>query len=153
MINLNILDVKKAMDELLKGNLFDEFEVRITEVHTFTKFHIDGSLNKAFLNDEEKKLYNRNFVLWKEVKPHVFNIIKGKRPPTYLKIVFSAGKDIVVDFPSEISALFINLIYSQGNFSCTSGIALNSFSLNKEIEYEWDNYVHNFFKKANIYVE
>lgn len=154
MISLNITDVKKTMDELLKGNLFDEFELRTAEVHTFAKFQIQGNLNKAFLTEDEKDLYERNFVLWKEIKSHVFNIIKGKKPPTYLKIVFSAAIDKIPDFASfDISALFINLIYSQGKLSCTNGIAFENFSLDKTIEQEWDQYVRDFFKKANIYVE
>lgn len=153
MITLKIPDIKKTMDELLKGTLFDEFEVRNIEVHTFTKFYSDGILNKSFLTSDEKELYNRNYILWKEIKPHIFNIIRGKKPPTYFKIVFSTDEKLSLDFSSDISGLFMNLIYSQGKLSCTSGIALKTFSLDKQNDHEWDEYIRNFFKEAHIYVE
>ncbi|NLK20842.1 MAG: hypothetical protein GX308_01875 [Epulopiscium sp.] len=153
MITLNILDVKKTMNELLKGNLFNEFETRSCEIHTITKFNIDGILNKSFISIDEQEPYNRSYVLWEEIKPHIFNIIKGERPPTYFKVIFSAGETIISKFPEDISALFINLIYNQGNFSCTSGIAVKAFTLDKSSEYQWDKYVLSFFKKAGILVE
>ncbi|WP_058486816.1 DUF5721 family protein [Defluviitalea phaphyphila] len=153
MITLNILDVKKTMEELLKGNLFDEFEARDIEIHTFTKFHISGILNKDFLSTDEKELYNSNYILWKEIKKHVFNIIKGKKSPTYFKIVLSANKDLISNFSSEISALFINMIYTNNKLTCTTGTALKTFILDKSYEYQWDKYIYELFYNSNILVE
>lgn len=153
MITLNIIDVKKTMGMLLKGDLFDDFEVRTVEVHTFTKFNIDGILNKSFFDTDEREMYTRNYVLWEEIKPYVFNIIKGEKTPTYFKIVLSANGDTLNKFSKDVSALFINLIYSQEKLTCTTGVALKNFVLDKSDEYEWDEYIRSFFKKAQIFVE
>ncbi|HHZ00013.1 MAG TPA: hypothetical protein GYA03_02840 [Tissierellia bacterium] len=153
MITLNIIDVKKTMGMLLKGDLFDDFEVRTVEVQTFTKFNIDGILNKSFFDTDEREMYTRNYVLWEEIKPYVFNIIKGEKTPTYFKIVLSANGDTLNKFSKDVSALFINLIYSQEKLTCTTGVALKNFVLDKSDEYEWDEYIRSFFKKAQIFVE
>lgn len=153
MITLNIIDVKKTMGMLLKGDLFDDFEVRTVEVHTFTKFNIDGILNKSFFDTDEREMYTRNYVLWEEIKPYVFNIIKGEKTPTYFKFVLSANGDTLNKFSKDVSALFINLIYSQEKLTCTTGVALKNFVLDKSDEYEWDEYIRSFFKKAQIFVE
>lgn len=153
MITLDIIDVKKTMGVLLKGTLFDEFETRTIEIHTFSKFHIDGILNKAFFSTDERELYKRNYILWKEIKPYIFQIIKGEKTPTYFKIILSANENLLLNFSDDISALFINLVYSQEKFTCTTGLALKNFTLDKSNEYEWDEYILSFFKKANIFIE
>ncbi|NLK96650.1 DUF5721 family protein [Defluviitalea saccharophila] len=153
MITLNIIDVKKTMGMLLKGDLFDDFEVRTVEVHTFTKFNIDGILNKSFFDTDEREMYTRNYVLWEEIKPYVFNIIKGEKTPTYFKFVLSANGDTLNKFSKDVSALFINLIYSQEKLTCTTGVALKNFVLDKSDEYEWDEYIRSFFREAQIFVE
>lgn len=138
---------------LLKGDLFDDFEVRTVEVHTFTKFNIDGILNKSFFDTDEREMYTRNYVLWEEIKPYVFNIIKGEKTPTYFKFVLSANGDTLNKFSKDVSALFINLIYSQEKLTCTTGVALKNFVLDKSDEYEWDEYIRSFFREAQIFVE
>ncbi|NLM13778.1 MAG: hypothetical protein GX209_08560 [Epulopiscium sp.] len=154
MITLDIIDVKKTMGLLLKSTLFDAFEVRTVEIHAFTKFTIDGILNKAFLDTDEREMYNnRHYVLWEEIKPYVYNIIKGEKAPTYFKIVLSANEVTLLKFSKNISALFINLIYSQEKLTCTTGVAFKNFVLDKSDEYEWDAYIRSFFKNAQIFVE
>lgn len=154
MITLDIIDVKKTMGMLLKGSLFDPFEVRTVEIHTFTKFHVDGILNKSFFYTDEREIYhNRNYVLWEEIKPYVYNIIKGEKTPTYFKIVLSANDDILLKFSKDVSALFINLIYAQEKLTCTTGVALKNFVLDKSDEFEWDEYIRSFFKNAHILAE
>jgi hypothetical protein len=153
MVALNIIEIKKLMGSLLKGTVFDDFEVRNVEVQTFTKFRIDGILNKSFFSTDEQELYERNYVTWKEVKPFVLQIIKGNRTPTLLKIVFSLSHQETIKFSKDLSALFINLTFENNKMLCTTGSASKIFSLDKSIDYEWDRFVEQFFKQNGVFVE
>ena len=87
MLALNIINIKDFMNYLFKSNIFDNLETREIKINTFINFEINGTINKDFFDlDSEIK---RKYCLWSEVKPYIFNIIKGKRLPKYIKIILS----------------------------------------------------------------
>ena len=67
----------------MKKDLFDHFEVRNVTLHTFYKLHLDGKRNKEFYTDEEKEDLSE-YISWGEMRDYIFEVIKGKKSPTYL---------------------------------------------------------------------
>lgn len=73
MIALHILDVKDFMAKLLIQTVFDNFLLTEMEINTFTKFQIQGRINKSyFSSDEIELLQDRSLVKWNEVRESHF---------------------------------------------------------------------------------
>jgi len=129
-------EVKGFMGKLLREDIFDEFEMRLTEITTNTKITIDGA-NEA--------------VTWGGVRPLVYEIMKMSAKPRQVKIVF-AKKD-----PQEIhtnaAALFLNLIYENAGVTFTTATAQKQFEMDKTMDTAWDNFIREFFAKKDIHAE
>ena len=160
MVSFEIIDVKLFMSKLLKENMFDEFEISSLEVTTITKFTISGDLNKNFFSSDENEIIgDRKLVTWNEIKPIVFNIIKGNKTPSTLKIVFSLPYNKIINMlnnhnmnitPENINGLFINILFDNNSLKCTTGTSLKLFTLDKTLEQYWDNSIKKFFSKHEI---
>ena len=72
LISIPESNVKDFMKKLLKETLFDNFEINGVEIISFTKFEISGKLYE----DNERKNCT-----WRELRPYIFNIIKGTQKP------------------------------------------------------------------------
>ncbi|NLL69897.1 MAG: hypothetical protein GX238_02055 [Epulopiscium sp.] len=158
MIALTILDLRLFMQELLKGSIFHPFEVRNVEIQTFTTFQISGQLHKDFFLIEEQELLQRNYALWKEIQPFVFQMVKGSRLPKKLKLVLSFPKEewhnvLPLEQQKQTSALFLNLLYEHPKMTCTTGVALPSFTLDKTVEHLWDEFIQSFLQQHQLGVE
>lgn len=150
MIIFNILDNKSFMHLLLRDKLFDSFEVRNIILNTFTQFEISGVLEKSYFSLDEQEQFSRNFCLWSELKPTVFQLIKGNKQPRYLKIVLSYDNTKLSNICENAAALFLNIVFENGNIICTTGSSEKNFSLDKKVENSWDEYVSGYFKTNNI---
>lgn len=126
------------MSCLLKKDLFDHFEVREVTLHTFYKLHIDGKRNKEFYTEEEKEGLSE-YISWAQMRDYIFELIKGKKSPTYLKVVLSANEHETQEISSLASTFFLNIVYNEGISQCTTGTAYTTFSLDKTPEKAWDD--------------
>ncbi len=131
------------MNCLLKQNVFDDFEVREVILHTFNKLHIDGKRNKAFYQEEETQTLSE-YLAWSEMRSYLFELIKGKRPPTYLKVILSTTDQNTKAISSDASTFFLNIVYQEEKIQCTTGTAYATFSLDKSPEKAWDDHVTKF---------
>lgn len=160
---IHILHLKKFMNSLLKENLFDDFEARRVEIKTSTTFSISCIINPSFYTSDELAEMDRKYILWKEIKPIIYHIIRGERPPTMMKFVFALPfhkKEMIlenVSFPAlskeNIEGLFINFQYEQSKLLCTAGISLSVFSLDKQLDTYWEKKVLQFLQKNNMEYE
>lgn len=114
------------------------------EIVTFTKFEISGIL------DEDVEDRESNYAKWEEIKPYVFDIIKGKRKPKLIKIVFSLDKEKMEKLSNNASALYLNLIYEENKAVFTTAISEKEFSLDKSLDNIWGEYIKEFFKENSI---
>lgn len=163
MITANVLDIKTFMSELLVNNLFDMFLLSDIEIISSNHFKISGELYKEFYSsDELEGLENRTHSFWKEIKPIVFNIIKGNKMPLSMKIVLmlpqTSVKNIVDNSNtdlnvSDINGMFLNIIFEKGQLICTTGSSLKVFTLDKTLDNLWDEAAIRFLKDKNIAVE
>lgn len=148
------------MNNLLKDNMLDDFEVTNIELNTFTKFNISCDINKKYLStDEIEILGDRDHIRWSEIKSIILYMIKGNKTPSYMKIIFSLPRNKIESILTKyslpikldnINGLFINVLYENNVLKCTTGSSMNIFSLDKSLENHWDNSVKMLFKKHGI---
>ena len=96
MIALQIQDIKNFMSKLLLSQTFDNFLLVEGTITTYNTFRIDGRVHKDFFTEEEieeRGLSDREFSLWKEVKPFCLELIKGKKTPLGFKFTFQLSKE------------------------------------------------------------
>lgn len=134
-------DVKGFMPKLLINNVFDNFEVRQVEIHSFAKFEINSNLTKS----------EDDILTWEILKPYVYNIIKGNILPKNIKIVFCLRKDIMSNLSESFSACFLNMNYDNGEVFFTTGTSKKTFNLNKSDDLLFEEMVGNFFNKNGIF--
>ena len=104
---------------------------------------------------------HRAFLLFRMVfcAVPVFNLIKGKKTPSYFKFFppFIAGKSQTHPLPdrksfteNDISAVFLNIRFQNGELTVTTGISYRIFSTDKTLEHEWDTLLKRFLTKNQI---
>ena len=163
MIALQIQDIKNFMSKLLLSQTFDNFLLVEGSITTFNTFRIDGRLHKIFFTDEESEergLENREFSLWKEVKPFCLELIKGKKTPLGFKFTFQLSKENTAKLltssgitsiqPENVSGLLLNIRYDNGALNVITATNLSLFTLDKTLERAWDDMVKRFLKQQEI---
>ena len=99
MISIELDNIKDFMSHLFIKDTFDHFLCRELQIDTFVSFKIDGKMLKDFLNDIEKEeLAESPYAPWSMLKPYCFNMIKGKRTPLSMKLVFSMPPHSIAAF-------------------------------------------------------
>ncbi len=163
MIALQIQDIKIFMNKLLLAQTFDNFLLVEGNITTYNTFRIEGRVHKDFYTEdeiEEKGLENREFSLWKEVKPFCLELIKGKKTPLGFKFTFQLSKEntakllasagITSLLPENVSGLLLNIRYDNGSLNVITATNLNLFTLDKSLEHAWDDMVKRFLKQQEI---
>lgn len=163
MVALQIQDIKNFMSKLLLSQTFDNFLIVEGSITTYNTFRIEGRVHKDFFTEEEleeKGLTQRDFSLWKEVKPFCLELIKGKKTPLGFKFVFQLSREntlkllsssgITSILPENVSGLLLNIRYENSSLNVITATNLNLFTLDKSLEYAWDDMVKRFLKQQEI---
>ena len=96
---------------------------------------------------------------WEQLRPFALSLIKGKKTPLAMKIVFSLAPKNVEKLilqnhlsirPEEIGGLFLNVLYDGQKLTVTTGTSLKTFSLDKTLSQLWDELAAAFFRKHGI---
>ncbi len=150
-----IKDKKSFMNKLLAGDVFDNFLLVEAEINTFSGFHIDGRIKKEFFESDglPADFQNAEFVPFSHVKRTCFEIIKGTHTPLSFKFVLmlspeNAAKTIAASgsrlTDADISGIYLNILFSNGELMVTSGISYATFTPDKSFENAWDGMVERF---------
>jgi len=150
MLMLKIENIKSFMNMLLKSETFDTFESRNISLETYISFDIDCRIKKNFFPEEKRALIKRDFCLWKDMRPVIFELIKGTNLPLSFKIILSAKPSLVEEIHKNARTLFININFDHENLSLTSGSSQKEFSLSKEEDLLWDSHLKDFLTKNGI---
>lgn len=165
MIALNLLEIKDFMNKLLCTETFDNFLLREATICGSCTWEIDGTINPDFYSGEElseQGLFGLSYLPFGQVRTHCFQLIKGKRTPSYFKFVFSLSPANLARTleqthshfsPEDITGMFLNLKFSHGKLVLTTGISYRIFSVDKSLEQEWDSLVKRFLKNHEITFE
>ncbi len=158
MYSGTVEELKSFMALLLRGELFDSWEVTEAKVETFFELSVNGRLKKDFF--EEAEVPNREFAKWGEVKELFFQAIKGKRLPGLFRIVLAADKAWTEQILRECgkeqeesgASLYLNIRYAAGSCQLVGGVSHVGFTMDKTLDAAWDTALEDFLKKNNIIV-
>ena len=152
MLAGNVENKKQFMSLLLKGNAFDRLLVRSVVLRTAVLFEIDCTLDKNWFNSDEAETLEK-YASWADLKPIIFEMIKGHKLPGYMKIILSPSPAATEKIHSNAAALFINITFENNVLSVTTGSSEKVFSMDKSVEISWDEYASKFFKHNSIILE
>ncbi len=164
MFVFQITDIRDFTHKLFVGDTFDWFEMALAEFQTACRIRLDGRLvTDYFDNDLRQELLSagRKFVLWKEMKPLCYQIVKGRRTPLSFRIVLNVSGatpvlDKVLDQAAAsgcLSGLSIRFEFSSGKIVGATGVSLSSFSTDRNPEFLWDEAARNFLRSHEIVTE
>lgn len=163
MIALTIDGVGDFMQKLLIQKVFDRFYLLEGEVTTFAAFQIDGALNDAWYTSDEQELLNgRRLSLWSEVKPFVFQIIKGRKQPVSFRFVLQLSdentdwllnKYHLEHLKEQLAGLYLNIRYQEKKLTCVTGLSYTTFVMDKTLERLWDDTAKQFMRQNDIIAE
>lgn len=142
MLAFTINNTKTFMYQLLKDDTFDQFLFRQGDISSFAGFSLDGQRNDPEEGTEP-------YCFWREIKPIVFLAVKGKQLPKNMKLVFSLTKTQTEIYPNT-KAVFLNLLFREGELLITTATSQLNFSLDKQGEQLWEDHVLQFFKREEI---
>lgn len=153
-----ITHIKEFTAKLFAETAFDEYLLSEAQFSTAVTYSIDGHINEAFVGEEDMQLpeYQEGYLPWKRIRPICYQMIKGRKVPQFFKIVLKLPKQMVDAFVADneaesakenISGLFLNMIFRNNLLNCTSGIAMNEFSMDKALENLWDEHVGTLLKE------
>lgn len=165
MIALNLLEIKDFMNKLLCTNTFDNFLLREAKIQGSITWDLDGTINDGFYSTdelEELNLTGLSFIPYGQVRTQCFDLIKGKRTPSYFKFVLLLSPTNLARTleqthssfsPEDITGMFLNIKYQHEKLLLTTGISYRIFSVDKSLEQEWDSLIKRFLKNHEISFE
>ena len=123
-----------------------------SHIPSFASFSIDGKRNPDFYSSDELESGLSAYAGWEEIRPFVFQTLKGNKLPKSIKLVLSLPEEKLVHLPNT-KAAFLNLTFRENEILCTTAIAQETFSLDKQGEAVWEDYILKFFKKYHIGIQ
>ena len=146
--------------KLLGTPLFDTFLLEECTIATAHTFQIDGHINKDFYTKEEQESLQLTAPhapvpsSYKALRPICYELMKGKKTPLRFRFVFHLSRENTekllaktgVPFSIEdINALVLTVRYDGSMVTCTTGVSLSVFTMDKSLEQAWDEMVRRFF--------
>ena len=94
------------------------------------------------------------------MKPTVFSYIKGDKTPSLMKIILKAdtgwaaeilGQRGLADLYQQYRPdLVLNFRYEQDHLSVVTGVAYPEFTMDKQLEFAWDEMIPQYFRQLGI---
>lgn len=163
MFACTVSDVRDFMEKLFLKDTFDGFQLVEAVISTSNTFVIDGHIREDYYSAEEwEELSEKQISRWSSLRPLCFQMIKGKKTPGSLKLVFrmadgGVGKLLEKSgLPyqvTDIEGLYLNVRYENQKLLLTSGVAVKQFTMDKSLEHFWEKRLEGFFKQAEIAAE
>ena len=165
MIALELTEVRVFMNKLLCSDVFDNFLLQEASIQGSIAYHIEGTLHSDYYSKEEleqEHLTNLLFIPYGKVRTQCFDLIKGKRTPSFFKFVLllspanlektvcQAGTSLTAQ---DVTAMYINLKFQNNKLMLTTGISYRTFTTDKSLEQEWDILMKKFLKNHQIVFE
>ena len=162
MIALKIKKTGPFMAKLLGEDTFDLFLLEQAQIQMAVTWEIDGHLNRKFYDPEtweDPSLRPYDLMEWKKIRPHCYNIIRGKQTPAGFLFVLRLRPDLKEamlekagqgQMKAFVSAFLINIRYQDGNVQIVTGTSYSSFTLDKSAGELWDKAFVRFLTGKKI---
>ncbi len=155
MKQFEIEETGKFMSELLTGERYDSFYLFEARIKTGIDYNINGKINKDFFDSDDRDIMAaEEYIDWKNIKPTVYELIKGDKLPLSLKLILMFNRENITrlaemnNLPiseNDIGALFFNVLYEKGKLTVTTGTSVKTFSLDKTLDHVWDDTVEKYY--------
>lgn len=165
MIALKLTDVKTFMNQLLGSEIFDHFLLPEATIAKDATINIDGHINTEFYSTEdleEKGIVGFDILPFGELRPTLYQLIRGKHTPVYFKFILMLSPQNMANTldssdsgltENDVNGILLNLTFQNGQLTLTTGISYSSFSLNHTLDHEWDTMIQKFLSKHSISFE
>ncbi|MDD3251855.1 MAG: DUF5721 family protein [Lachnospiraceae bacterium] len=160
MVSFKMEELRTFTAQLFLKEIFDGWLVREAVIVTFNSFTIDGHIRQGYYSEqelEENKI--EELSSWKVLRPICYSLIKGRKLPESFQITLQLPPDDVEEFlrnaqldltVNQVQGLYLNIRYENNEIHCVSGTSLNIFTLDRQIEIEWDEATRLYFKDHKI---
>lgn len=161
MLCLRVTDVKSFMSKLLIHNVFDNFLLAELDITSFYSFHMDGKTNRDWYDTDQQEELGE-YSKWVSLKPYVYELVKGKKVPTSMKIVFYLSPENREKIVSrvgngtngnDVSQFCLNMKFEAGEMLLTTGVAFSVFTMDRTMQEQWDHDLRKFLKYYEIEFE
>ena len=162
MVTCRITELKKFMASLLASDCFDSFLLKEASIVTYNAFLIDGQVRREFYPKEERDdpgLHPYELSQWKDMRPLCFSLIKGTNTPLNFKFILHLTPDAAESMisksdtaisPGFVRSFVVTIRYDGSSITCTTGVSLSGFTLDKTAETLWDKTFVRFLSKKEI---
>lgn len=157
MLALKIKENGNFMTKLLSSDCFDVFLLNEASIKMSVTWSVDGTVNSSFFEDKSDAPYK--FEQWRNIRPRVRDLIKGKRAPVSFQIVLQLKPQLMEalferageqGLLSMVSALILTVRMDEGGIVLISGISRSGFTMNKNADILWDEAVCRFLDGKEI---
>ena len=165
MLCFKITDIKRFMATLFTGPVLDSMPVEEVHIVTATTFDINGRIVPAFYTAEEIADMPDGlpeYILWEQLRPTCFSLIKGKKTPVSFQITLHAPNTLLKELCShescsvayeKVGALVFTIRYAEGTCRIITGSSYQSFLPDKSLDKLWDDYFRQFLSNLEIHFE
>lgn len=163
MIALQVDEIKDFMGKLLTGEVFDNFLLVEMDVVNASTIQLSGRRNRGWYDDGDwEEIPEKEYLTWREMRPVVYQLIKGHRTPLSMKGVLMLSRENTtrileknkLSFTIEqVGGLFLNIRFESGKLQLVTGVSMNGFVMDKSLERQWDQDMKVFLKHHEIVVE
>ena len=165
MLAIQIKDIKTFMAKLLSADAFDSFLLEEAQIHTFNTFVIDGHQNREFYTKEElenPEVFPYEYSMWKDMKGICFQLIKGKKVPSFMKIILHQKPECsytileeggAKSFINNLKAFVVTIKYDANGLMLTTGTSFSTFLMDKIPDLLWDQAFRKFLIDTGIAFE
>lgn len=162
MIALEILEIKPFMNKLLASEMFDPFLLVEADLINGMHFTMDGHVDYTNLSVEEQKQLDQEgsgIISYRIAKRSLFDLVKGKHTPSYLKVVFksnntntakileSAKSTLTLD---HLAGLYLNILYTHNTITLTTGASYKIFTKDSSLEQYWDDLIRKYLQSNQL---
>lgn len=157
-----ITETGNFMTKLLSGGSFDSFLLEEASLSMQVTWVLDGKINRSFYSKEEwedESAHPYPLIAWSDVRGHMRELIRGKKAPAALSIVLQLRPDhcdkILTakgfsHLREHVGAMVLNIRYDGSEVTLVTGIALKSFTLDKNVDRIWDETMEKFLISREI---
>lgn len=162
MIALQLTDTKNFMNQLLRSEIFDRFLMTEAVIAQDVTITLDGRLKKDYYSVEEleeQNLREGDILPYSLIRPTLYQLIRGKKTPVYLKVVLMLSEENMEKTlsrsdsgltPLDVSGMLLNIVYQNGSLTLTAGISYRTFTPEQTLNREWDKMVQKFLNRHSI---
>ena len=152
--------MNRFMAKLLKGENFDGFLLKEGFLRTNIEYRFQGQLFPEYFDTSEQEKLEEKYIYWGELRPTIFELIKGKRTPLAFSFTLLLTKNDTaqllarrqVNVGEDSPSLFLQIRFEHGEGHIVTGTARNIFTLDKSLEEAWDAEVKQLAKAMELTV-